>query len=47
MANLTNNIADLLEFKKSKDAINIEEVEPLEEILRDLVVEACLRSSIS
>ena len=28
------NIRDLLEFKKSKDAINIEEVEPLEEILK-------------
>ncbi len=28
------NIRDLLEFKKSKDSISIEEVEPLEEILK-------------
>ena len=28
------NIRDLLEFKKSKAAINIEEVEPIEEILK-------------
>ena len=28
------NIRDLLEFKKNKEPINIDEVEPLEEILK-------------
>ena len=35
------NIRDLLEFKKSKKEISLDEVEPLEKILKDLVVEAC------
>ena len=35
------NIRDLLEFKKSQKKISIDEVEPLEDILKDLVVEVC------
>ena len=36
------NIRDLLEFKKLRKPINIKEVEPIEEILKDLEAEACL-----
>ena len=35
------NIRDLLEFDKSRSAIDVKEVEPLENILKDLEVEVC------
>ena len=36
------NLRDLLKFKNNNKPIDISEVEPIEEILKDLEVEACL-----
>ena len=36
------NLRDLLQFKHLKKSIDINEVEPVEEILKDLEAEACL-----
>ena len=41
------NIRDLLEFKKQRKPIDLNEVEPIEEILKDLEAEVCLLVALS